>query len=52
MLDEAMGLRPDWSQMSLKDAGDYVEAEMHSRHPELSARAVECIGSYYTYLMH
>jgi hypothetical protein len=51
MLDESMSLRPDWTQMSLNDAGDYVEAEMHSRHPYLTTKALECIGNYYTYLM-
>lgn len=51
MLDETMSLQPDWSQMSLNDAGDFVETEMHSRHPNLTSKALECIGNYYTYLM-
>lgn len=51
ILEEAMRVRPDCTKMSLNDAGDYVEAEMHSRHPNLSAEALECIGNYYTYLM-
>ncbi|MBU8809939.1 hypothetical protein KL953_13715 [Mycolicibacterium goodii] len=51
LLDEAMSIRPDWSHMTLNDAGDFVEAEMHTRHPELSPKALECIGNYYTYLM-
>jgi len=51
LLDEAMSIRPDWSRMTLNDAGDYVEAEMHARHPDLSPKALECIGNYYTYLM-
>ena len=51
LLDEAMSLRPDWSHMTLNDAGDFVEAEVHSRHPELSPKALECIGNYHTYLM-
>lgn len=28
LLREAMSLRPDWSQMSLNEGGDFVEAEM------------------------
>lgn len=51
ILQEAMTLRPDWSQMSLNEGGDFVEAEMLARHPELSAKAVESIGNYFTYLM-
>ena len=51
ILQEAMSLRPDWSQMSLNEGGDFVEAEMNSRHPELSAKALESIGNYFTYLM-
>lgn len=26
--------------MTLSDAGDFVEAEMHTRHPELSKKAL------------
>lgn len=51
LLEEAMSIKPDWSTMSLNDAGDYVESEMHSRHPSLSPKALESIGNYYTYLM-
>lgn len=46
-----MSIRPDWSHMTLNDAGDFVEAEMRARHPDLSPKALECIGNYYTYLM-
>jgi hypothetical protein len=51
ILEEAMKLDPDWNNLSLNEAGDYVESVMHDRHPELSRRALECIGNYYTYLM-
>lgn len=51
LLDETMSLRPDWSQMTLDDAGRYVECEMHARHPDLSSRALEAIGNYFTYLV-
>ncbi|MUL81561.1 MULTISPECIES: hypothetical protein [unclassified Mycolicibacterium] len=51
ILDEAMGIKPDWNSMSLNDAGDYVEAVMHDRHPEISGKSLECIGNYFTYLM-
>ncbi|CAN7659141.1 hypothetical protein [Mycolicibacterium frederiksbergense] len=51
ILDEAMKLQPDWERMSLNEAGDFIEAEMSKRHPELSAKALQCIGNYYTYLM-
>lgn len=51
ILHEAMSLRPDWSQMSLNESGDFVEAEMNSRHPELSAKALESIGNYFSCLM-
>jgi ABC-type uncharacterized transport system permease subunit len=51
ILQEAIKLEPDWSRLSLNEAGDYVESIMHNRHPELSRRALECIGNYYTYLM-
>ncbi|WP_234820472.1 hypothetical protein [Mycolicibacterium goodii] len=45
LLDEAISLRPDWSHMTLNDAGDFVEAEMRARHPDLSPKALECIGN-------
>ena len=51
ILDEAMKVKPDWNSMSLNEAGDFVESVMHERHPELSAKSLECIGNYYTYLM-
>ncbi len=51
VLDEAMTLQPDWNTMSLNDAGDFVESVMHERHPELSAKSLECIGNYFTYLI-
>ncbi len=51
VLGEAMKLKPDWNTMSLNDAGDFVESVMHERHPELSAKSLECIGNYFTYLM-
>jgi hypothetical protein len=51
VLDEAMKLRPDWNSLTLNEAGDYVESVMHDRHPELSFKALECIGNYFTYLM-
>jgi hypothetical protein len=46
-----MRLEPDWSRLSLNEAGDYVESVMHERHPELTPRALEAIGNYYTFLM-
>jgi hypothetical protein len=51
ILNEAMRLEPDWSRLSLNEAGDYVESVMHERHPELTPRALEAIGNYYTFLM-
>jgi len=51
ILKEAMQVEPDWNRLSLNEAGDYVESEMHKRHPELSPKALEAIGNYYTYLM-
>lgn len=52
LLDEAMSLHPDCSHMTLSDAGDFVETQMYTRHSELSTKALECVGNYYTYLMH
>lgn len=51
ILSEAMKIEPDWSRLSLNEAGDYVESVMHERHPELTPNALEAIGNYYTYLM-
>jgi len=51
ILKEAMQVEPDWNRLSLNEAGDYVESEMHKRYPELSPKALEAIGNYYTYLM-
>jgi hypothetical protein len=51
ILMEAMQVEADWSRLSLNEAGDYVESEMHKRYPELSPKALEAIGNYYTYLM-
>jgi hypothetical protein len=51
ILSEAMQIEPDWNRLSLNEAGDYVETVMHERHPELTAKALEAIGNYYTYLM-
>jgi hypothetical protein len=51
ILDEAMKIEPDWNRMSLNEAGDYVESVMRQRHPELTPKALEAIGNYYTFLM-
>jgi hypothetical protein len=51
ILQEAMNVEPDWSRRTLNEAGDFVESVMHDRHPELSSRALESNGNYYTYLM-
>lgn len=51
ILNEAMRVDTDWNRLSLNEAGDYVEAVMHERHPELTPKALEAIGNYYTYLM-
>ena len=51
ILEETMRIRPDWSHMSLNDAGDYVEEQMHARHPDFSPKALACLGNYFTYLM-
>ena len=51
ILKEAMQVEPDWNRLSLNEAGDYVESEMHKRYPELSPKALEAIGNYYTYLI-
>lgn len=50
-LQEAMKLDPDWSHLTLNEAGDFVQSVMHDRHPELSTRALESIGNYFTYLV-
>jgi hypothetical protein len=51
ILNEAMRVEPDWNRMTLNEAGDYVESVMHERHPDLSPKALESIGNYYTFLM-
>jgi hypothetical protein len=51
LLREAMKVEPDWNRLSLNEAGDYVESVMSERHPELSPKALEAIGNYYTFLM-
>jgi hypothetical protein len=51
ILDEAMKVEPDWNRMTLNEAGDYVEAVMHERHPSLTPQALEAIGNYYTFQM-
>jgi hypothetical protein len=51
LLREAMNVEPDWNLLSLNEAGDYVESVMSERHPELSPKALEAIGNYYTFLM-
>ena len=51
ILDEAMKIQPDWTNLSLNEAGDYVESVMHERHPNLSSEALRSVGNYYTYLM-
>lgn len=51
LLDEVMGLRADWSRLTLDGAGDFVETQMQSRHPELSRTALESLGNFFTYLM-
>lgn len=51
ILDETMKIEPDWNRHSLNEAGDHVEALMHERHPELTPKALDAIGNYYTYLM-
>jgi len=32
LLDEVMGLRADWSRLTLDGAGDFVETQMQTRH--------------------
>lgn len=51
ILNEAMTIEPDWTNLSLDEAGDFVEAEMRHRHPDLSTSALRAIGNFYTYLM-
>jgi hypothetical protein len=51
ILKEAMQIEPDWNLLSLNEAGDYVESEMHKRYPELTPKTLEAIGNYYTYLV-
>jgi hypothetical protein len=48
-LQEAMKVDPDWSHLTLNEAGDFVQAVMHDRHPGLSIGALESIGNYFTY---
>lgn len=50
-LQEAMKVHPDWSHLTLNEAGDFVQSVMHDRHPELSSGALESIGNYFTYLV-
>jgi hypothetical protein len=51
ILNEAIKVEPDWNRMSLNEAGDYVVAVMHERHPKLTPHALRAIGNYYTYQM-
>ncbi|WP_396908230.1 hypothetical protein [Mycolicibacterium sp.] len=51
LINEAMRIEPDWTTLSLSEAGDYVESVMRDRHPELSAESLECIGNCSTYQM-
>ncbi|MCV7444277.1 hypothetical protein AWB91_16775 [Mycobacterium paraense] len=51
ILDEAMRVEPDWDDMTLNEAGDYVQTVMRERHPGLSPQALEAIGNYYTFQM-
>ncbi len=51
LLNEAMRLEPDWNSMTLNEAGDFVEAAMHERHPSLTPQALESIGNFYTFQM-
>lgn len=51
LLDEVMALRPDWSRLTSDGAGDFVEAQMQTRHPELSRRALESLGNFVMYLV-
>lgn len=51
ILNEAMRVEPDWSRMSLNEAGDYVEAVMHERHPTLTKQSLTAIGNFYTFQM-
>ena len=46
-----MQLEPDWNRLTLHQAGDYVKAVMHQRHPELSDKALTAISNSYTYSM-
>ncbi|MBP1823193.1 MinD-like ATPase involved in chromosome partitioning or flagellar assembly [Mycobacterium sp. OAE908] len=51
LLHEAMRVEPDWNRLTLGQAGDYVKAVMHQRHPELSDQALTPISNSYTYSM-
>lgn len=51
LLREAMQIEPDWNRLSLDGAANYVESVMHVRHPELTTRALDAIGNYFTYTM-
>lgn len=51
LLTEAMSIEPDWTKLDLNGAGDYVEAIMRERHPDLTQKALVAIGNYYTYMM-
>ncbi|WP_292991401.1 hypothetical protein [Mycobacterium sp.] len=51
LLREAMQIEPDWSRLSLNEAGDFVESTLRDRHPALTAKALESVGNYYTFLM-
>lgn len=50
ILDAAMKLEPGWNRMSIDAAGDFVEADVSARHPELSAEALKSICNFCTYL--
>jgi hypothetical protein len=51
LLREVMEISPDSARSTLSEAGDYAESVIRARYRGLSAKAVEAIGNYYTYLM-
>lgn len=51
LLDETTKISIEWGDKSLIEIGQEVENTLHERHPELSPKALERLGNYFTYLI-
>jgi len=49
LLDELNKLQPDWSSLSLAEAGTWASNEMHRRHPELNQDALKALKWAFTW---